>query len=173
MIVTPRNLPQDIRFASYGRSWMILLRGRRGLAVDRWLARWTGFSPVSLQYALAGGNRYMPVLLLTTIGSKSGELRTVVLPYLEWEGRYVVVGSNAGGPTDPHWVGNIRGDEHCWLRIARRNLAATGHVASGAERKRLFESVVRHKPNVARYQERASSFGREIPLVVLVPRNAS
>lgn len=100
---------------------MILLRGHRGLAFDRWLVRWTGLSLMSLQYALAGGNRYMPVLLLTTIGSRSGNLRTVVLPYLEWRGRYVAIGE---------------------------------------ERKELFQFVTGRKPNVARYQERASDYGR-------------
>lgn len=149
---------------------MILLRGRRGLAVDKWLIRWTGFSLMSLQYALAGGNRYMPTLLLTTIGAKSGELRTVALPYLEWQGRYVVIGSNAGGPTDPHWVGNLCRDAHCWLYVGRRKKAALAHVASGEERQELFQFVTRNKPNVARYQERARAYGREVPLVVLAPR---
>lgn len=166
-----RNLRQDIRFASYGRPWMIVLRGKRGLAVDKWLVRWTGFSLMSLQYALAGGNRYVPVLLLTTIGARSGQLRTVALPYLEWNGRYVIIGSNAGGPTDPYWVGNLRGDAHCWLHVKRRRMAALAHVSGGDERRELFQFVTRHKPNVARYQERASTFGREVPLVVLSPIN--
>lgn len=165
-----KNLTQDIRFASYGRPWMIVLRGKRGLAVDKWLVRWTGFSLMELQYALAGGNRYTPVLLLTTIGAQSGELRTVTLPYLEWGGRYVVIGSNAGGPTDPRWVGNLRGDAHCWLHVRRRRIAALAHVSRGEEREELFRFVTRHKPNVARYQERAGTFGREVPLVVLAPR---
>lgn len=164
-----KNLVRDIRFASHGRSWMILLCGRRGLAVDRWLVGWTGLSLVSLQYALAGGERYVPVLLLTTIGAKSGELRTVVLPYLEWKGRYVVIGSNAGGPTDPHWVGNIRSNAHCWVRVGRRRMATLGHVAGGEEYEELSRFVTQNKPNVARYQQRASGYGREIPLVVLSP----
>lgn len=163
------DVAEKIRFASYGRTWMILLRGKRGMAIDQWLVRWCGFSLVGMQYALASGKPYVPVLLLTTIGVKSGELRTVALPYLEWNGRYVVAGSNAGGATDPRWVGNIRGDAHCWLRIRRRNMAALAHVASGEERKDLFEFVTRHRPNVARYQEQADIHGRDIPLVVLSP----
>lgn len=161
---------ETVRFASYGRSWLIVVKGPRGMAFDRWLVRRTGFSLVSLQYALAGGNRYTPTLLLTCVGARSGELREAALPYLERDGEYVVVGSKGGGPKDPGWVHNLRADPRCWLHVRRRPVTATARVADDDEWAELLPWVVERKPNVARYQERADTFGRRIPLVVLTPR---
>jgi deazaflavin-dependent oxidoreductase (nitroreductase family) len=164
---------ESLRFTSFGRPWMILVRGRAGMAFDRWLVRWTGLSVVSLQYSLAGRYKYQPTLLLTTIGKVSGELRSVALPYIRHGDDYVVVASKGGGPVNPAWVGNIVANERCWMRVKRRSLPARAHVARDAERAELYPYVVERKPNVARYQERATGFGREIPLVVLSPTSTA
>jgi deazaflavin-dependent oxidoreductase (nitroreductase family) len=164
---------ETVQFASYGRPWLIVVKGPRGMAFDRWLVRRTGFSLVSLQYAMAGGNAYTPTLLLTTLGAKSGELREAALPYLERDGEYVVVGSKGGGQKDPGWVHNLRVDPRCWLVVRRRRVTATARVADEAEWRELFPWVVQHKPNVARYQQRADTFGRRIPFVILTPRAKS
>jgi len=160
---------ESIAFSSYGRPWLIVVRGKRGMAFDRWLVRRTGVSLVSLQYALAGGHRYQPTLLLTTVGARSGELRSVALPYVRRGEGYVVVASKGGGPVNPHWVANVRAHPQVWLHVGRRPVPAVAHVAEGAEREELFPYVCERKPNVARYQERAATYGREIPLVVLTP----
>ncbi|MBP6381840.1 MAG: nitroreductase family deazaflavin-dependent oxidoreductase [Pseudomonadales bacterium] len=167
------TIAQKVRFASCFRPWMIVLRGRRGLAIDLWLVDNTGFSLMSLQYALAGGNAYTPTMAITMIGAKSGDLRRVALPYVRHGEDYLVIGSNAGGPDDPKWVGNLRKDGRCWLRVKRRPVTAMARIASGEERERLFAHVVRLKPNVARYQQRASTFGREIPIVVISPHRGA
>ncbi len=160
---------ESIRFSSFGRSWLIVVRGKRGMAFDRWLVRKTGFSVVSLQYALAGRFRYQPTLLLTTVGARSGELREAALPYLRHGDSVVVVGSKGGGPVNPGWVANLRAHPLCWVRVRRKDSPMTARIASGTEREELFEYVVARKRNVARYQERADTFGRKIPLVVLSP----
>ncbi|GAA2358407.1 nitroreductase/quinone reductase family protein [Dactylosporangium salmoneum] len=169
MSTQDRAAKESLAFTSYGRPWLIVFRGRFGMAFDRWLVRRTGFSVVSLQYALAGGQRYQPTLLLTTIGAKTGELRSVALPYIRRGDDYVVVASKGGGPVNPAWVANLKATDRCWLRVRRRGIAARARVATGEERAALYPYVVERKPNVARYQERASTFGREIPLVVLSP----
>lgn len=164
----PTRIPREtVRFASYGRSWLILLRGPRAMAFDRWVVRRTGFSLVSLQYALAGRHPYSPTLLLTTIGARSGALRQAALPYLQHDGRLILVGSKGGGPTDPQWVRNLRRDGRCWVHIGRRQLPATGHIADDTERAELYDFVCARKPNVPHYQQRADTFGRTIPLAVL------
>jgi deazaflavin-dependent oxidoreductase (nitroreductase family) len=170
-MTVPADLQKaNMKFASYGRTWMIVVRGRWGRALDRFVTRWTGISLISLQYALAGRRRYTPSLLFTTIGRKSGRLHTVVLPYVVDGDTIVVIGSRSGGPYDPHWAHNVRADGRCWIRVARREVPASAHVATGEERARVFKVVSEKKPNVPRYQERASTFGREIPLVVIEPR---
>lgn len=165
------SIGDKIRFASYFKPWMIILRGKRGLAIDLWLVEKTGWSLMSWQYSKAGGNPYTPAMSITMVGARSGDLRKVVLPYVKRGDDYLVIGSNAGGPTDPKWVGNLRKEPRCWLRVARRRVTAMAHVATGEEREQLFSHVVERKPNVARYQERASTFGREIPIVVIRPRS--
>src|SRR5436190_15186104 len=97
-----------IAFSSRGRTWCIVLRPPYAQPIDRFLVRWTGWSPVTTQYALAGGADprrafRTRVLLLTTIGRATGALRTTVLPWFPYEGSYVICGTNGGGPDDPQW----------------------------------------------------------------------
>jgi deazaflavin-dependent oxidoreductase (nitroreductase family) len=158
------------RSSSGGRTGFIILRGAWGRVIDRALVRWTGWSLITWQYARASGRRYQPTLLLTTIGRRTGQLRSSALPYFPLDGDLIVCGSRGGGPYDPLWTANLAADPHCWLRIRRRLVPATGRVVRGEERAVLFEKVARHHGGLRRYQEQASAYGREIPLVALTPR---
>jgi deazaflavin-dependent oxidoreductase (nitroreductase family) len=125
---------------------------------------------ITWQYAKAAGQRYKPTLLLTTIGRRTGQLRPRALPYHR-EGRaYVVVGSNGGGPSDPDWVRNVRDNDAAWVTVGRREIPVRAHVAEGDERERLVARIGQTGDSLARYQERAATFGRTVPLVVLTPR---
>jgi deazaflavin-dependent oxidoreductase (nitroreductase family) len=148
---------------------MIVLRGRWGAAIDRFLVRWTGFSMITWQYSLAAARRYSPTLLLTTIGSRTGQLRSTPLPYFSVGDELVVCGSKGGGPTNPMWVGNLKANPLCWLRIRRRLVPAHARVATGIERDELFEAVSKVHLGLRRYQQQAATYGREVPLVVLTP----
>ncbi len=158
------------RFSSGGRGHFIVLRGAWGRAVDRWLVRWLGWSMITWQYTRAAGRPYQPTLLLTTIGRRSGRLRSSALPYYPVGQDLVVCGTRGGGPYDPLWVANLRADSHCWLRVRRRPVPATGRVAQGEERAALFETVADLHGGLRRYQQQAATYGREIPLVVLTAR---
>ena len=159
-----------IAFSSRGNTRWIVVRGPAGRAFDRWLVRATGVSVITWQYSKAGGNAYQPTLLLTTIGRKSGQLRTRALPYYpDDEGRLIVIGSNGGGPRDPDWVWNVRENASAWVCVGRKRRPARAHVAAGEERQRIFEMINARRDSLARYQERAATFGREVPLVVLQP----
>ena len=125
----------------------------------------TGYSLVTKQFALAGRKPYQSTLMLTTIGARTKRLRTSVLVYFAADGDVVVRGSNGGGPTDPHWVDNVRADPHAWVRINRKTRPVHAHVAQGAERDRLYEELCRQTPTTAAYQEMCAP--RELPLVVL------
>jgi deazaflavin-dependent oxidoreductase (nitroreductase family) len=161
-----------VRWSTGGNKWLIALRSRPGKSVDRFLVRWVGWSLITWGYARAGGHRYQPTLLLQTIGARSGLIRTSVLPYYPVGDDLVVCGSNGGGPRDPMWVHNVRSDGHCWLRIKRHLVPADARVAVGAERDRLFPVVSELHPGLQRYQDQASSYGRDVPLVVLTRRPA-
>lgn len=163
-----QRVSSDTRqFASYGRQWLIVIRGPRGMAFDRFLVRHTGFSLVSLQYALAGRLPYNPTLLLTTVGRRTGEFREAALPYVRHGSDLVVIGSKGGGPRDPAWVVNARAHPLCWIVLRRKQIAVRATVRDASRDPELFAHVVAQKPNVARYAERAAGYGRQIPLVVL------
>ena len=161
---------QALQYSSRGNTRWIVVRGARGQRFDQFLVRHTGFSIVTWQYAKAGGNAYLPTLLLTTIGKRSGRLRTKALPFYTDGERYLVLGSNGGGPNDPDWVWNLRANEAAWVRVRRRDGAVRAHVALGEERERLFAQITTQRDSLARYQERASTYGRDVPIVVLTPR---
>ena len=159
-----------ITISARGNTRWIVVRGPWGRAFDRALVRVTGFSIITWQYAKAGSNPYQATLLLTTIGAKTGQLRTRALPYYRDGARLVVIGSNGGGPKDPDWAWNIRANDAVWICVGRKRRPARAHIAQGDERVRLFEHITSTRDSLARYQERAATFGREVPLVVLEPR---
>jgi deazaflavin-dependent oxidoreductase (nitroreductase family) len=167
------------RFSARGRTWMIVLRPPWGQPVDRFFVRWTGFSPMTFQYALASGAPFASAvrsarasLLLTTIGSKTGQLRTTVLPYFHYGDDVVISGSNGGGPRDPHWVDNIRSNGRVWVRIDRKLVPADAWVSEGDERARVFDAVAPQHGGLRRYQKQASTHGRDVPLVLIRRRPA-
>jgi deazaflavin-dependent oxidoreductase (nitroreductase family) len=156
-----------MQFSSRGNTRWIVLRGPIGRAIDRAIVRFTGFSVITWQYAKAGGNAYQPTLLLTTIGRRTGQLRSRALPYQLDGDRMVVIGSNGGGPRDPDWVWNVRANGAAWVHVRRRRVPVRAHVADGDEHQRLFDEITARRDSLARYQQRASGFGRRVPLVVL------
>ena len=161
-----------IRFSTGGNRWLMALRSRPGKALDRFLVRWVGWSLVTWGYARAAGHPYQPTMLLQTIGRRTGVIRTTVLPYYRVGPDLVVCGSNGGGPRDPMWVHNVRADRHVWMRIRRRLLPADAHVAQGPERDQLFPLVEQLHRGLRRYQDQASTYGRDVPLVVLRPHRS-
>jgi len=144
---------------------MLVLRGQWGLRVDRALLWTTGYSLVTAQYAWATGQPYTDTLMLTTTGARTGALRTACLPYFRVGDDLVVRGSNGGGPTDPHWVHNVRAHPEARVRLHRRERPVRAHVATGDERARLFAELSRQSASTEAYQRMCAP--RELPLVVL------
>ena len=164
---------EALRFSAKGNTRWIVLRGPAGRAIDRFIVRVTGFSVITWQYTKASGRRYQPTLLLTTIGAHTGRLRLRALPYHVDQGRLVVIGSNGGGPKDPDWVCNVRANASAWVRVHRGDHPVHAHVADGDEHDRLFALISTKTDSLPRYQERASTFGRRVPLVVLEARTGA
>ncbi|HEY6594075.1 MAG TPA: nitroreductase/quinone reductase family protein, partial [Asanoa sp.] len=112
-----------------------------------------------------GGTR---VLLLTVPGRKSGTPHTTPVSYFEDEGRYVVTGTAGGSKQDPQWFRNLRAASRAHVELGPRRLDVDVHVASGAERDRLWrEIVLARASSFATYEDKS---GRVIPVAVLTPR---
>jgi len=170
MAMTKAEIDERQKFSSGGKTYWLILRGQWGIKVDRFIVRWTGFSLMTWQYAKAHGTHYSPVLMVTATGAKSGQQRTQVLPYTDWEGSDIIVGSNGGGPKDPGWVHNIRADGNVWVRVGGRRMACTARIAQGEERQRVIDHVAISKPFVRNYDAETARNGRELPLAILTPR---
>jgi deazaflavin-dependent oxidoreductase (nitroreductase family) len=138
-----------------------------GLRFDRALVAITGFSLINQFYARAGGFTPRPCLLLTTRHHRSGELRSVVLPYRRDGERWLVVGSHGGRPTDAVWARNLRAHPDVELRMGWRRISGTASEAKGDERERAWKIVTDDGAYVG-YQKMASP--RVIPVFALSRR---
>lgn len=103
-------------------------------------------------------------LLLTTRGRRTGTLRRTALYYGRDGDRYVVVASSGGEPTHPAWYLNLLADSLVVVQVGAEIFGATARPATGAEKARLWESMVAIFPKYADYQAKTS---RDIPVVIL------
>ena len=120
-------------------------------------------------YRLSGGRvgaklSGMPMLLLETVGRRSGRERVMPLLYVEDEQGWIVVGSNAGDDRHPAWWLNLRARPEATVRIGRERHAVRGRRATPAEEARLWPRLVAAYAPYARYREGTR---REIPVVIL------
>ncbi len=139
-----------------------------GTYFDIALVRLTGWSLITKLVTLGQKRHYQPSMVMKTIGAKSGEIRTCVLPYSRDGDRYVIVGSKAGAPTDPAWAINIRRNPSCWLHINRKRVPVRGYEAQGEERERIWQRLVDGGAQLyVEYQEKA--YPRILPVIILEP----
>jgi deazaflavin-dependent oxidoreductase (nitroreductase family) len=109
----------------------------------------------------------MPVLLLDTVGRKSGQRRTNALTWFPKGDDFVVIASVLGEPRDPAWWLNLRAAPETTIQAGRERIAVRAREAVGAEREQLWSAVVAQVPEYAEYQARTE---RRIPVVVLERR---
>jgi deazaflavin-dependent oxidoreductase (nitroreductase family) len=109
----------------------------------------------------------VPTLLLTTTGRKSGVKRRTALIYGRDTADYVVVASKGGAPAHPAWYLNLEADPEVEIQVFDKVVPATARTADGAERERLWALMREVWPAYDEYQTKTD---REIPVVVLTPR---
>jgi deazaflavin-dependent oxidoreductase (nitroreductase family) len=104
------------------------------------------------------------LLLLTSIGAKSGESRTSPIGFTRDGDRYVIIGSNSGGPTNPSWLYNLRANPVATVEVGTETFQVTATETSGDERRRLFDAQIAAIPAFGDYERMT---GRELPVIVL------
>ncbi|HEV7850514.1 MAG TPA: nitroreductase family deazaflavin-dependent oxidoreductase [Mycobacterium sp.] len=123
------------------------------------------------QYMESGGTegtelKGKPVILLTTIGAKSGKVRKTPLMRVEHDGEYAVVASLGGAPKHPVWYHNVKKNP----RVELQDGASTGDYDArevfGDEKAAWWERAVEAWPDYADYQKKTD---RQIPVFVLTP----
>jgi deazaflavin-dependent oxidoreductase (nitroreductase family) len=104
------------------------------------------------------------ILLLTTVGRKSGEQRTTPLIHRADGERWVVVASKGGAPENPGWYENLQADPDATIQVKGDVIDVRASTAEGEERERLWKLAAQQWPD---YDEYAKRTDREIPVVVL------
>ena len=122
-------------------------------------------------YIASGGTqgtelKGMPVVLLTTIGAKSGKLRKTPLMRVEHDGAYAVVASLGGAPKNPVWYYNIVANPHVELQDGTASGDYQAREVFGEEKAIWWQRSVAAYPDYADYQRKTD---RDIPVFVLTP----
>lgn len=108
----------------------------------------------------------LPVVILTTLGAKSGKIRKSPLMRVEHDGSYAVLASMGGAPKHPVWYHNVVADPRVELQDGPVRQDMLAHEASGNEKAIWWARAVETYPGYAEYQQNTD---REIPLFVLEP----
>ncbi|WP_426309553.1 nitroreductase family deazaflavin-dependent oxidoreductase [Cellulosimicrobium sp. E-16] len=120
-------------------------------------------------YESSGGTRSttlngMPVVVLTTLGRRTGKVRKTPLMRVEHDGVYAVVASLGGAPRHPVWYHNVVAHPLVELQDEAERHDYVAREVHGEERALWWERAVAAYPPYADYQTRTS---REIPVLVL------
>jgi deazaflavin-dependent oxidoreductase (nitroreductase family) len=124
-------------------------------------------------YESSGGTRGttlrdtgLPVVILTSLGARSGKVRKTPLMRVEHDGVYAVVASQGGAPTHPCWYRNLLAHPNVELQDGPERSERRARLLEGDERQQWWERAVAAFPPYASYQERTT---RVIPVLVLEP----
>ena len=108
--------------------------------------------------------RGKPIIVLTSVGAKTGKLRKTALMRVEHEGAYAVVASLGGAPKNPVWYYNLKANPHVELQDGPVRKDYTAREVTGEEKAQWWPRAVEAWPDYANYQEKTD---RQIPVFVL------
>ncbi len=106
----------------------------------------------------------MTLLLLHTIGAKSGQERVNPVAYTKQDGKLVVIASKGGAPTNPDWYYNIVANPVVSVEVGTEQFQAKADVVEEPERTRLYDNMVAQYPGFDEYRQKTT---REIPVITL------
>lgn len=108
------------------------------------------------------------LLLLHTIGAKTGQKRVNPVVYITDGDRFVILASKAGAPTNPDWYHNLLAHPLVTVEVGAEQFQVKATVSIEPERGRLFNKMVEASPGFADYQRKTT---RLIPVIVLTRVN--
>ena len=107
-----------------------------------------------------------PVILLTTIGAKTGKIRKTPLMRVEHDGEYAIVASLGGAPKHPVWYHNVKKNPRVELQDGTVTKDYEAREVFGDEKATWWERAVAAWPDYANYQQKTD---RQTPVFVLTP----
>jgi F420H(2)-dependent quinone reductase len=105
----------------------------------------------------------IPICLLTTIGRKTGQPRTLPLVFLEDGDKVILVASQGGLPTDPLWYKNLKANPVVSIQIGKEERSYNARTADPEERAYYWPKLVAHYADFAKYERWTE---RTIPVVI-------
>jgi len=112
------------------------------------------------------------LLMLTTVGARSGEPRQSTLGYFpDGSDGWLIIGSAGGAAKNPAWIYNLaKHPDQVWVEIGNRKVKVTPETLKGDERTQAWQRVIAQAPSYAAYETKTD---REIPIVRLKPTPAN
>ncbi len=104
------------------------------------------------------------LLLLHTVGAKSGQERVNPVACVKDGDRLVIIASKGGAPTNPDWYYNLLAHPLVSVEVGTEKFQARAEVASEPERTRLYNKMVEMMPGFSEYREKTT---RVIPVITL------
>ncbi len=112
----------------------------------------------------------IPIIVLTVVGAKSGNVRKFALMRVEHEGVYALVASRGGAPTNPAWYANLLADpDNVWIQDGDTPLRYQVREVSGDERSVWWSRSVAVFPPYAEYEAKTT---RVIPVLIAAPASS-
>jgi deazaflavin-dependent oxidoreductase (nitroreductase family) len=108
----------------------------------------------------------MPILVLTTVGRKSGKTRSTPVGHLRHGDGFAVLASNAGSDRSPAWWLNLQANPHGQVLADRTRQAVKARRATPVEEASLWAEFASRNPGFDEYRELTT---RQIPVVILEP----
>jgi deazaflavin-dependent oxidoreductase (nitroreductase family) len=116
---------------------------------------------------VGGYHASMQLMLLTTIGARTGQRRAVPLTYLPDGDRYIVTAGNAGSDRHPAWYHNLIANPEVTIEVGSEAFEGVAIVAGETEHQALYDRFAAAYPQLAGYQALTA---RQIPVVILTRR---
>jgi deazaflavin-dependent oxidoreductase (nitroreductase family) len=112
------------------------------------------------------GGRFagVDILILTSTGRKSGQMRWNPIAYSTDRDRYIIVASKGGAPTSPDWYHNLVANGSAVIEVGNDVIPVEATIATGAERDRLY---AQHATRMPAFTDYAKNTTRTIPVIVL------
>jgi len=107
-----------------------------------------------------------PLLLLHTVGAKTGKQRVNPMMYQQVAGGYAVFASKGGAPTNPDWYHNLLAHPRVSAEIGAKMVELLARVAAGKEREKIWAAQKAAYPGFADYERKTA---RQIPVIILEP----
>jgi deazaflavin-dependent oxidoreductase (nitroreductase family) len=105
--------------------------------------------------------------ILTSVGAKTGEPRTVIVTYHKDGDRWAIAASKGGDPKNPSWFHNLEVHPDVSIEVDNETVPVHAVVTSGAERDRLWNDHVAALPEFGEYPKKTD---RVIPMILLERR---